>query len=189
MRLFNVYVIGPCKRCGSNHTGRIIKRNISDKEIANLQFEALKKGEYIRIYRPGDADQNCFCADCGLTWYEDIHYTKMSYKEKKAYIRAKKDNAPISELREILQMEERQPKPEKEHPVLKQAGKLGIKLVKGFAHNMLYEPTVGTIKDIFGTRQKSDDSVQQEEQLRDITPLSEDKIYEEEKESETDYFH
>ena len=172
MKMYKMIVIQPCRRCGSNHTGRILYKNLPEKEIASVQLEHLKRGEYVRICKPGSSDQNCFCADCGLTWNEDFHYTKLSRQERQAYIQSKLQDSPEEELRSIIYDSEHIPQIKRPHPIAAAVGRVSKNILKSFAYNMIYQPTIGTVKDIVNY-QKHSLHPEQKDQCAENTPKEE----------------
>jgi hypothetical protein len=72
-----VTIVSDCPRCKSKKTGILIKYygNDIDKYLSSF----LKKGI---LARPQiNTEDNCFCNDCGASWYEPVH-TKMMAQEE-----------------------------------------------------------------------------------------------------------
>ena len=112
----------------------------------------------MRIYKPYYAEHNCFCYDCGRTWYQDNTTKRVSLKEKREYIKQQKADAPIEEYRNMLSYAECVIKYTPKHhchintEITQQIGTMGKNAIKSFAYNMLYMPTIGTVKDILGIK-------------------------------------
>ena len=68
------YYIPPCPVCGSNRTGRYVKRPIlhSEKDLRYLIEESLSHGELIRICEK-EPIENAYCEECGHEWPEHVY--------------------------------------------------------------------------------------------------------------------
>ena len=104
------YYIPPCPVCGSEVTGRIVSGSHRATERDWMINEALRNGE-IMLPSLEDTDDNCFCVECGATWYHMISMQMFTLdqinKEKK-----KRGTAPVLSERyaEIEKREEESPR-------------------------------------------------------------------------------
>ncbi len=66
---FYVYV-PPCRRCGSYRTGYFTVQKVQNSKADK---RSIKRGEYtIPVPFLLRDEPNCFCMDCGISWYEKL---------------------------------------------------------------------------------------------------------------------
>lgn len=72
MRPCLYYYVPPCPECGSNITGRYVRKPFTKADIRYVKNESLKHGEIIRMTEKVPV-ANAFCETCGHEWPEHIY--------------------------------------------------------------------------------------------------------------------
>lgn len=83
--MYRFYCYVPsCRKCGSFRTGHFVIGNIIDKSLSK---KSLSKGEYIApVPSLSKEEPNCYCMDCGITWYQELKlslYSRAQIEEQK----------------------------------------------------------------------------------------------------------
>ncbi len=136
--------IPDCPYCNSPRTGRYINANEEQDEYA-LQMIYLRRGEYIKIKQPWQTEYTAFCIDCGNSWYEILKGRFVSKKEKQEYKTHKGTKKHLQQMSENFI-----PKSTKKNKNMTMM-RLFAPVKHGFgfmAKMMIYEPTIGTVKDL-----------------------------------------
>lgn len=89
-----IYEVGGCPRCGSQHTGRVIKKN-TDAMMFSFMGPV--------IYTPDAKGYTCGCAECGVMWVARPRIRWISldeYNERNEAWNAEIDGRPTYTLEE-----------------------------------------------------------------------------------------
>lgn len=141
LKLHYLIKIPDCPHCDSSHTGLLLSQSLNARQEYLLARRYARRGMIVRTKQLSDGDNNIFCEDCGLCWYEKIEGSFVSKQEFIDY-REHKMAGHIEISMPII--------PKKQN---KLRGKIigGAKFLgKTFAKRMIYDPTIGTVKDMLG---------------------------------------
>ncbi|ADL36186.1 hypothetical protein bpr_II249 (plasmid) [Butyrivibrio proteoclasticus B316] len=144
-----VIIVDDCPFCSSPKTGYIIASTKTDPRICRRY---LRYGEYVRLQQYANDDRNCFCLDCNAEWHQKLYSKKLSFIE-------------LCELKERKGIEQAllEPEPIVIKPNKKKRKKKDNKIIKAFVKTMIYDPTIGTAKDILHIGQTEQTKVQDKE--------------------------
>ncbi len=154
-----------CPFCHSNRTGRYINKNVSEENIQYVEDEYLKRGEYVRIRRPWQTEYSAFCLDCDNSWYTPLYGQWVSRAEKRAYIEEKIDPDDVENAKNT---QYKTASPKQKSRFLRQAGSLAVKGTKKMLRLMVYDPTIGTVKDLLKIKPVSDHNQKEEPNFENL---------------------
>lgn len=165
IKIHKIYEIPDCPFCHGPRTGRYISRSVNtEADKKDIEFQYLKHHEYVRVRAPQHEGYDMFCLDCGNSWAGKIKQKHISLIELDEYIKHKQFPEDTEEIeKSLLTLHQHQIK-KKMPSAVKKAGNLIIKGTSGIFKNMVYQPTIGTLKDLVHITQKSQ-PVQIEEEI------------------------
>lgn len=97
------YYVPPCPVCGSEITGRYIRKYINDNTRRIIE-DGFRHGEIIKLV-PSKVDRNCFCLNCNHEWAD---FVTPSLKND-AQLQEEIEKRHINELYEYFMSEEVEP--------------------------------------------------------------------------------
>ena len=101
------YMVPKCPECGSQRTGRYVKRPFTQRDCDYMMEESLKNGEIIR-FKKQEPVQNAFCMQCGHTWAQRINVVRLTSDEIEDEIMKRKTDYLLNEYLEKNPVQEKQ---------------------------------------------------------------------------------